>query len=102
MPHKPATHRPLPADVQARLSRAGRNRPGDPFYTSGPWRTFRAWFLGEHPACADCDAHGIATPATEVHHTTKRRDLPEDRWYDAGVCRGLCKGCHSRRTAQGE
>jgi len=63
------------------------------------WRKFRAWFLAQpkNQVCADCRRK----PAVEVHHIKKVQEFPELR-LDPQNCRGLCKGCHSARTARGE
>lgn len=55
--------------------------------------------LRSSPLCADCSAQGLTTPATEVHHVTKKRDGGEDSEDNLLT---LCKPCHSKRTARGE
>jgi 5-methylcytosine-specific restriction protein A len=67
----------------------------------GAWKRFRAGFLRSNPLCADCFAAAVLTPASEVHHIRKLRDHPELRlvWSNA---MGLCRPCHSTRTANGE
>ncbi len=65
------------------------------------WRRFREAYLNEHPLCADCIGDGVYKPAREVHHIAKLRDAPELK-LDATNVLGLCKSCHSSRTARGE
>lgn len=61
-----------------------------------PWEAFRARYLRRHPLCEDCK--GLAV---EVHHREKVADRPDLRLKESNVL-GLCKSCHSRRTARGE
>ena len=63
------------------------------------WKKFRAWFLAqpEHVICEDCSRK----PSIEAHHVKKVAEYPELRLVESN-CRGLCKGCHSARTAKGE
>ena len=63
------------------------------------WKRFRKWFLSqtEHAICEDCQRE----PSTEVHHVKKVADFPGLRLVESN-CRGLCKTCHSARTARGE
>lgn len=65
------------------------------------WRRCRAVYLRANPFCADCLARKRLRPAEEVHHTVKIRDDPSRR-LDWSVLVGLCKPCHSARTARGE
>jgi 5-methylcytosine-specific restriction enzyme A len=65
------------------------------------WQKFRRVFLCRHPLCADCEADGRLTSATEVHHIEKIADNPARR-LDPSNCLGLCKACHSKRTLKGE
>ena len=41
---------------------------------SRAWRRLRSCYLARHPVCEDCDASGITTVATEVHHV-----IPNER-----------------------
>ena len=61
------------------------------------WQKVRARFLAAYPLCAECLAHGQATPASEVHHI-----LPLSRGgtHDEDNLMALCKECHSRITAR--
>lgn len=63
------------------------------------WQLRRAAYLRKHPVCVDCLERNRTTPATEVHHLVKKADGGSDK--DENL-RGLCKACHSRRTAKGE
>lgn len=65
------------------------------------WQQYRAWFLGqsENALCALCAAlHGRTEPATEVDHIRPHRGDPVLFW-DPENHQGLCKACHSRKTA---
>lgn len=65
------------------------------------WQQFRAYYLAANPLCVDCEGRGATTAATEVHHVEKVADAPDRRLDEMNVL-GLCKACHSRRTAKGE
>lgn len=69
------------------------------------WKRFRKWFLSkpEHALCEDCrdKREPQLVRSTEVHHVKKVADYPELRLVESN-CRGLCKTCHSARTARGE
>lgn len=69
------------------------------------WKRFRKRFLSkpEHAFCEDCKEkrQPRMVPSTEVHHVKKVAEYPELRLVESN-CRGLCKECHSARTARGE
>lgn len=57
--------------------------------------------LTAHPACQDCEAEGLLTPATEVHHVVpvdSGRTFEDKRRlaYDPCNLRALCHACHVR------
>ena len=60
------------------------------------WRKLRGVFLSMFPLCHDCEKAGRLTPATEVHHIVAIADGGTDNFDNL---MGLCKSCHSRRTA---
>ena len=68
-------------------------------YYDRRWQKVRAAYLARHPLCADCQIVGRLTPATEVHHIIPINEGGGDREENL---LGLCKSCHSRRTAKGE
>lgn len=65
------------------------------------WRKLRKMFLNAHPLCVD--PYGIhaqvgeTVPATEVDHIVAKKDGGTDEWSNL---QGLCKSCHSRKTAR--
>jgi len=65
------------------------------------WEKLRKVFVNENPLCHDCMIKGIYTPTKEVHHIKKVRDFPLLRLVKSNLM-GLCKSCHSVRTARGE
>jgi 5-methylcytosine-specific restriction enzyme A len=88
-----AVYRGLCAVHTRDLRSARAQASGDGFYRTAAWRAFRAWFLAAHPICRDCDQ-----PANEVHHVQARRTHPDLTFVEEN-CIGLCKACHSKRTA---
>jgi 5-methylcytosine-specific restriction protein A len=65
------------------------------------WRRYRTAFLNAHPICGDCETREQRIRlATEVHHLRKLADGGERLTPENTI--GLCKSCHSKRTARGE
>lgn len=62
------------------------------------WRKLRASFLLRNPLCVHCRDAGKITPANEVDHIIPHRGDME-KFYDQSNLQGLCKPCHSRKTA---
>ena len=61
------------------------------------WREFREAYLAAHPLCIQCGKNARLTAATEVDHIVPLNDGGAQ--YDESNCQGLCKSCHSRKTA---
>lgn len=64
------------------------------------WQKMAAAYLVEHPWCVDCLSHGLYVPATEVDHIEPFQDKDDPRRLDWENLQGLCKRCHSRKTAK--
>jgi len=63
------------------------------------WQQARRAFLAEHPLCVECEKDGKVSPATEVDHIQAHNG--DDRlFWDRSNWQGLCKECHSRKTAR--
>src|SRR3546814_12619041 len=69
--------------------------PGDPFYWSHEWRTFRASILRERPRC---QAPGCPSASKHVDHIISRRRGGAP--FDRRNVQALCASCHSRLTAK--
>jgi 5-methylcytosine-specific restriction protein A len=78
------------------MRQANRERSTDAYDST--WRRFRRMVLAERPLCADCERQGLIVPATELHHERPVRERPDLRLVESNVT-GLCKPCHSKRTA---
>ena len=62
------------------------------------WRRESKEYLKRNPLCVDCASVGLITAASEVDHIEPHRgDLKKFR--DRKNWQGLCKSCHSRKTA---
>lgn len=61
------------------------------------WRKLRALVLAEQPLCQDCMRRGLIVPATDVDHADN--DASNN---DRSNLVGLCKPCHSYKTARHE
>ena len=63
------------------------------------WLQLRKAKLTAQPVCERCEAQGILTPATEVHHVTPVEDgltysAKVRLMYDPHNLRALCHACH--------
>lgn len=68
------------------------------FYRSREWRQIRELVLTRNPYCESCLKSGVREIATEVDHIVDIRDDPTLS-MDISNLQGLCKACHSRKTA---
>lgn len=68
-------------------------------YQTPEWKRARLVFLAAHPLCRDCQSVGLVVAAREVDHIVPHRG---DRklFRDKANWQGLCKSCHSRKTAR--
>lgn len=94
MPSRPPTHRPagLQPGVSARRPSASARGYGR------AWQALRLSHLSRHPLCGPCADRGLVVEAAEVDHVTPHRG---DRrlLMDPANLMGMCKPCHSRKTA---
>lgn len=71
------------------------------WYRTKRWQLVRRQVLTEEMWCGDCLNAGQYEPSAEVHHKRKHHGDPTLFWDRANLT-GLCKRCHSTRTARGE
>lgn len=83
--------------AKAKLGDAAK--AGAAFYASPRWRRDRESYLRQHPFCADCADLGAVVLAEEVDHIVPHRGDAGLMW-DRSNWQGLCKPCHSRKTAR--
>jgi len=60
------------------------------------WRKLSEHYRVRNPLCEDCDAKGMTTPATEVHHIVSIQEDPSKR-LDINNLVALCTRCHEIR-----
>jgi 5-methylcytosine-specific restriction enzyme A len=89
-----AAHAPI--DRYARQAYAATHR----WYGSQRWQDLRAAVLRAEPFCRACRAAGRLIVTTDIDHVVKHDGDP-DRFWDRANLQGLCKACHSRKTARG-
>lgn len=70
-------------------------RWGKDLYQSAVWRGLRRLVRREQPFCA---VPGCNNPTTDVDHIVALRDGGEP--FDRANLQGLCKKCHSEKTAK--
>ena len=63
------------------------------------WLKLRRDILTLHPLCQRCQAGGVITSATEVHHINPVEEAfsireKEQRMYDSSNLQALCHDCH--------
>lgn len=71
------------------------------WYNSARWKAARKGYLAKHPFCADPYRRHVPRleMATDVDHVQPHRESWEMFW-DPANWQGLCKGCHSTKTAR--
>lgn len=62
------------------------------------WRKYRLAYLRCHPLCAECERKNMTRLAAEVDHIEPHRGDMKLFWLHSNH-QGLCKPCHSRKTA---
>ncbi|WP_418696051.1 HNH endonuclease signature motif containing protein [Barnesiella intestinihominis] len=67
---------------------------------SSRWRLLRAKKLRSSPICEVCEANGLSTLATEVHHKTPVESVAHELgmrqlMFDYSNLQSLCHACHS-------
>lgn len=91
----------VPAERQQHLQKLATNRQRTRYRLYGrAWSKYRAGFLArpENALCVECKARGRIVAAEEVDHTIPHRGDHKLFW-DTANHQGLCKTCHSRKTA---
>ncbi len=71
------------------------------WYSTSAWRQLRWDVLRADPFCGVCRAAGRRTVAIDIDHIVKHDGDPT-RFWDRGNLQGLCKACHTAKTARGE
>jgi len=71
------------------------------WYVSARWLRLRVEVLQSEPFCRHCRQHGLKVLTTDVDHVVPHSGNPELFWHRANL-QGLCKRCHSRKTASGQ
>jgi 5-methylcytosine-specific restriction protein A len=66
---------------------------------TGKWAKARAQHLHAHPLCVHCFSKNLITPATELDHIVPHKGNMSLFW-DVSNWQGLCKKCHSTKTAK--
>jgi 5-methylcytosine-specific restriction protein A len=88
------------AKVQA-VRRQSAKRGSDPWshlYQTPEWKRASRAFRKANPLCASCAGIGLVVPVAEVDHKEPHRGNRALFW-DRTNWQGLCKPCHSRKTA---
>jgi len=88
-------HRAVAARDYGRARRSFHVEVG--FYGSTRWRTVRAAFLRQYPACVAGEGHGHLVAAVVSDHINPIKDGGER--FDWANLQGLCIPCHNRKTA---
>jgi len=92
-------------DAHASRSRVRLERPtyarAHRWYGSARWQGLRLEVLQAEPLCRHCWARGRRTPTQEIDHVIKHDGDP-DRFWNRRNLQGLCKACHTVKTASGQ
>ena len=95
MPYSPDNHSITKAKPRHTAQRKTSGRRGYGYR----WQQARAGYLRKHPLCVHCEAKGRITVATDLDHIVPHQGDMEVFW-DFSQVQGLCKSCHSRKTAR--
>ena len=88
--------------THARAHRAYRSHDrGERWYDIARWKRLRLEVLQAEPLCRHCRARGRTIPTEDIDHIVKHAGDP-GRFWDRGNLQGLCKACHTIKTARGE
>lgn len=87
------------AAARARAKAGVAAHGGDRLYRTARWQAERAAHLRAHPFCVECAKDGLTVAATEVDHIEPHRGDAALFWKRTNR-QGLCKVCHSRKTAR--
>lgn len=70
------------------------------WYNSARWKATRLGYFRAHPLCVDpYKLHGlVVVAAAELDHIEPHEEVYE-RFWDPTNWQGLCKSCHSKKTA---
>ncbi|PYE80826.1 HNH endonuclease signature motif containing protein [Pseudoroseicyclus aestuarii] len=86
------------AERQAAAQRSDQAQKGRRLYRLAAWRKGRLAFLTAKPLCVHCAEVGKVEPAVDVDHIVPHRGDMK-LFLDRRNWQGLCKACHSRKTA---
>ncbi len=86
-------------DRQREYERTPERMADDRWYHRQVWKRLRAAKLNDDPLCVLCQEQGRTVVATEVDHIIDRKERP-DLALDWDNLQGLCKSCHSGKTAR--
>ena len=93
----PAHQRALYAGQNAARRTDAARRALDALYNSPRWRKYRAWFLRQHPLCAECERSGRTAIAVLVDHI--RPVVEGGDFWDEANHQSLCDPCHRVKSA---
>lgn len=67
---------------------------------SNKWKLLRTRKIQNNPICEVCEANGLSTPATEVHHKTPVESVSHELgmkqlMFSYDNLQSLCHSCHS-------
>lgn len=72
-----------------------KREESDKFYDTAAWRKLRAWHLGQHPLCIECERLGYVVLAVIIDHIVPVKAAWHRR-LDPSNLRGLCREHHNQ------
>ena len=100
MPTMPGSHKPRKSGaIKHRTQLQEKQRGSSTKRGYGRrWQKARRYYFNRHPLCVHCEAAGKITVATDLDHITPHKGNMQVFW-DSSNWQGLCKPCHSKKTA---
>ena len=78
---------------------AQRDKQVTQLYKDPKWKALRRTVLSANPLCVECQKYSRLTAAKEVDHIVAHKGDP-NLFFDLKNLQGLCKRCHSSKTAR--
>ena len=99
MPVRPAKHVPAASLHKRHVPQEQQRETSNQRGYTWKWTKARNGYMSRHPLCVHCEARGVIRLATDLDHIIPHKgDM--DLFWQRSNWQGLCKSCHSTKTAK--